>query len=93
MILSAQSIRYRCGIAHHAHPKRLVIEPFCERTVHEGMSYGLSSAGYDIRVLGKFTLLPGDFGLATTIEYIGMPPDLRSVITAPRRSTSRRAPP
>jgi dCTP deaminase len=54
MILSAQSIRRLCmpsgyylGINHK------LVEPFVERGVHEpsGKSFGLSSAGYDIRAL------------------------------------------
>ena len=45
MILSAQSIRARC---YAAAP---LITPFSERTVHKcGLSYGLSSAGYDVRL-------------------------------------------
>ena len=39
MILSAQSIR-----------KEALILPFYDRTVVNGMSYGLSSCGYDVRV-------------------------------------------
>ena len=39
MILSGQSIR-----------KRGIFTPFNERTKHNGMSYGLSMAGYDVRV-------------------------------------------
>ena len=35
MILSGQSIRKRC-----------IFTPFCERTRQNGMSYGLSAAGY-----------------------------------------------
>ncbi len=43
MILSAQSIRRRCVGGG-------MIRPFHERTVYTGKTYGLSSAGYDVRV-------------------------------------------
>ena len=63
MILSAQTIR-RYGI----------ITPFCERTVFNGLSYGLSSCGYDVRI-NEFMLFRGalQFGLASTIEHFEMP--------------------
>lgn len=44
MILSAQSIRSWC---QHIEP---MIDPFSERTVVNGKTYGLSAAGYDVRV-------------------------------------------
>lgn len=57
-VLSAQSIRYRCGRTMNQidlnismeRSLRMKIEPFCEAQQVNGMSYGLSSAGYDIRV-------------------------------------------
>jgi dCTP deaminase len=65
MILPAQSIR-----------KLKPILPFVERTVHNGMSYGLSHAGYDVRIAETVMLMPGDFCLASTIEEFSMPNDL-----------------
>lgn len=65
MILPAQTIR-----------KIKPILPFVERTVHNGMSYGLSHAGYDVRIAETNSLLPGQFFLASTIEEFFMPPDL-----------------
>lgn len=65
MILSAQSIR-----------KRRPVEPFHERTAHHGMTYGLSSAGYDVRIRERVVLRPGDFSLASTVERFTMPNDL-----------------
>jgi dCTP deaminase len=63
MILSAQSIR-RLGI----------ISPFSERTVVRGLSYGLSSCGYDVRVKETVVLRKGyAFSLASTIEHFDMP--------------------
>lgn len=74
MILSAQSIRARIGI-----------EPFCTRQTEFGMSYGLSSAGYDIRIklAGDSKVLivrPAQFFIATTIEYIAIPNDILGML-------------
>jgi len=74
MILSGQSIR-----------KRGIFTPFNERTKHNGMSYGLSMAGYDVRVKldgleDKITLHPGDFILAVTLEHFDMPSDVLGIV-------------
>ncbi len=74
MILSAQTILER--ILHHS----LIIKPFYERTVEHGMSYGLSAAGYDMRIKDGYALLPGAFQLATTVEYFEFPNDLRGIL-------------
>jgi dCTP deaminase len=66
VILAAQHIRNRVGM----------IEPFHERSISHGMSYGLSSAGYDVRIQQRIVLRPGDFTLASTIECFDMPDDL-----------------
>lgn len=65
MILPAQTIR-----------KLKPILPFHERKVQNGMSYGLSHAGYDVRIAETIKLLPGEFALASTIEEFFMPNDL-----------------
>jgi len=65
MILSAQTIR-----------KRGIFSPFCERTKEFGMSYGLSSAGYDVRISESFVLAPGASRLASTFEHFAMPNDV-----------------
>lgn len=65
-ILPAQMIRDRSGM----------IEPFVERSVSHGMSYGLSVAGYDVRVKQRCVLRPGDFMLASTVERFVIPRDL-----------------
>lgn len=52
------------------------VEPFCERTVFNGMSFGLSSAGYDVRVAEFLYLEPGEFRLASTVERFMMPDDV-----------------
>jgi dCTP deaminase len=65
MILPAQTIR-----------KLKPITPFRERTVINGMSYGLSHAGYDVRIAEAMVLLPGQFRLASTVEQFDIPNDL-----------------
>lgn len=69
MILSAQSIRRRKGI----------ITPFFERTISHGMSFGLSSCGYDVRIAQRYLLGTGrecGFMLASTIEHFDMPTNI-----------------
>jgi len=56
------------------------LEPFVERTVQNGMSYGLSYAGYDVRIRQNITLYPGDFSLASTIEHFHTPNDLVGIV-------------
>lgn len=55
-----------------------MIYPFVERTVQNGKSYGLSTAGYDVRLVladgaGVRLMKPGDFFLAATVERFDMP--------------------
>jgi dCTP deaminase len=69
MILSAQSIR-----------KAAIITPFNERTVYEGMSYGLSSCGYDIRLREDIYLYAGGFSLASSIEHFDMPTNIMAQV-------------
>ncbi len=72
MILSAQTISQWC---QGPHP---MIYPFHERTVVNGKTFGLSSAGYDVRAMVAFgnvqKLEPGGFVLAATQERFIMPP-------------------
>ena len=68
-VLSAQSIR-----------KRGIFEPFHERTVSHGMTFGLGPSGYDVRIAEDVTLSnsvygPFRFTLASTIEHFTMPID------------------
>ena len=65
MILPAQEIR-----------RRGIFTPFHERSVIRGRSFGLSSAGYDVRVRESLRLWPGDFVLASTLEHFNIPGDL-----------------
>lgn len=82
-ILSAQSIRKLC--LHNYDDKGNIvppmIEPFYERTVAHGMTFGLDSAGYDIRSNDDRWLLPF-FGSAKidAIERFNIPPNLKMKI-------------
>ena len=76
MIASGQTIR-ELGI----------FEPFSERTKHNGMTYGVGPAGYDVRVefdeegfVDAEHLMPGDFILASTIERFIMPKNVLGIV-------------
>jgi dCTP deaminase len=71
--LPAQTIRYLCE-----HIK--LIDPFFERTVHHGATFGLGPAGYDVRIAEDVALRPGEFSLASTIERFVMPDDLVAIV-------------
>ncbi|MCZ8100604.1 MAG: dCTP deaminase [Burkholderiales bacterium] len=83
MILSAQSIRFRCQ-PPHIKPGLIqgepLISPFHERSTAEGMSFGLSCHGYDVRVAEELHLSNGAFVLASTIERFNMPADLAGFV-------------
>lgn len=69
MILPAQAIRM-------VRP----IEPFHERTVAHGMTYGLGPAGYDVRIAQDLRLDPGDFALASTVERFDIPANIMAFV-------------
>lgn len=69
MILPAQTIR-RLGI----------VTPCYERTVEGGKTFGLSSAGYDVRIDQGVLVGSGQFKLASTVEYFEMPDDVLGVV-------------
>jgi len=73
LILPAQRIRMRCISAN-------MVQPFNERSVCYGMSYGLSPAGYDIRIGQDILLKPGKFALASSIERFNMPTDVLGTV-------------
>lgn len=75
MILSAQSIRQLCHNTDTA-----MISPFHERTVAHGMTFGLSTAGYDVRIKQDLYLEPGGFLLASTIEHFHIPNDILAIV-------------
>lgn len=70
-VLSAQTLRYIKPVS-----------PFVERTLHEatGTTYGLSSCGYDVRLDQGVVLAPGDFALASTLEYFTMQSDFVGIV-------------
>lgn len=79
--LSAQSIRARCLNPDGTLRDDALIEPFHERTVQEGRTFGLSGAGYDVRIRDRAVLGIGGYGksrfvLASTIERFRVPNDL-----------------
>jgi dCTP deaminase len=53
-----------------------MIVPFNERTTEAGMTYGLSAAGYDVRIDQTLSIKPGETALASTMERFHMPNDL-----------------
>jgi dCTP deaminase len=59
-----------------------IIEPFVERTQHvgTGTSYGMSYAGYDLRLDQNVRLRPGLTYLASTLERFTMPNDVMGVV-------------
>lgn len=76
MIASGQTIR-EAGI----------FDPFSERTKHNGMTFGVGPAGYDVRVefddsgvINHRCLKPGEFILASTIERFTMPTNLLGIV-------------
>jgi len=70
-VLSAQTLRYIKPVS-----------PFVERTLHEptGTTFGVSACGYDVRLDQGVVLLPGDFVLASTLEYFMMPKDVVGIV-------------
>ena len=68
-ILPAQMIRARCI-------QTGLVTPFYERTKLRGRSFGLSAAGYDVRIAQSISLAAGQFTLASTVEHFAMPNDL-----------------
>jgi dCTP deaminase len=65
MILSAQTIRQLALDG--------MIQPFFERTIRAGKTYGLGPCTYDMTIAQTLTLKPGEFALASTIEKVSMP--------------------
>lgn len=56
------------------------LEPFHERTKHNGMTFGVGPAGYDVRIDQDLDLVPGEFALASTVERFDMPNNLLGVV-------------
>lgn len=68
-IASAQTIR-----------KRQPILPFLERGIHNGKTFGLGPAGYDIRAAEDVSLFGGRFALGSSLEQFNMPNDMLAVV-------------
>ena len=66
MILPAQDIRDLCE-------QRGMVEPFHERAVSHGRTYGLGPCTYDVRLKQDLWLWPFWGRLASTIETFSMP--------------------
>jgi dCTP deaminase len=67
--LSAQTIR-----------RLSLVSPFHERAVQAGMSYGLSSASYDVRSAVDCILWPKCSRLIWTLEHINLPPHINGKV-------------
>lgn len=75
MPLSSQSIR-----AYHE-KGLLGITPFYpEKKMVNGLSFGLSANGYDVRCGQMIKLRPGDFEFVTIEEHMVFPPDLMGLL-------------
>lgn len=60
-VLSSQTIR-----------KRGIFTPFSERTIHNGISYGLSHAGYDVRIAENIILTKSGYCQCMTTNNHGI---------------------
>lgn len=66
-------------------PSQLILQwkplsPLVKRTDYLGYTYGLSPAGYDVRIAESLVLQPGAFALASTIELFDMPNNLLGIV-------------
>lgn len=86
MVLPAQKIRFLCSGAYGQRP---MVDPFYERTVANGMTFGLGPAGYDVRIKQRLTLMRGEFALASTVERFAVPTDVLAKV-ADKSSWARR---
>ncbi len=60
--------------------QRGLISPCVQRRVQRGMSYGVSAAGYDIRLAGDVCLPSRGFSLASSVEYFTIPADCMGMV-------------
>lgn len=85
MILPAQTIRKLCTPEQKGKKiTKPMVHPFSERTPSGGLTFGLSAAGYDVRIAESVDLYAVDggmgFQLASTIEQFCMPNDVLAVV-------------
>lgn len=85
MILSAQTIEERWYAAHERAKEDPILLPFFRRTQQTynsainhppSLSFGLSPAGYDIRIDRGLVIPAKGFALASSLERFNMPSDL-----------------
>lgn len=97
-VLSAQTIVdriYRSDVAFQPEGFKFIIDPFVEQPKQAcGMSYGLTGAGYDIRIgrlkppephkfkgeCHSWLLQPGEFMLAASLERFELPSDIQAIV-------------
>lgn len=72
-VLSAQGIRWYVE-------QTKMIEPFHERTRLHGLTFGLSSCGYDVRIAEDLCIDANEFVLASTIEQFKMPKHIMGIV-------------
>lgn len=56
------------------------VEPFVESQRQNGMSFGVSHCGYDVRCKDQVYLRSGDFALASTFERFVMPKNYVGIV-------------
>jgi len=78
-ILPAQAIRSLCNPPDFL-GLRPMVQPFHERTVINGMTFGVGPAGYDVRVAEDIHVGRGDFMLASTVEQFAIPDDVLAYV-------------
>jgi dCTP deaminase len=78
MILGGNYLR----AMHSEGSEEKILEPFCERTVEHGLSYGCGFASYDVRIDldHPMVLNKGDYRLAATVEHFTMPNWVSAVV-------------
>lgn len=74
MVVSHQTL---LNMAHYG---QAPITPFRLRQVHNGKTYGLGPAGYDIRAAEEVVIPPGGFRLGSSMESFNMPSDLLAYV-------------
>lgn len=74
-VLSSQSIRRLCLARNNP-----LITPFHERTVHNGMTFGLGASTYDVRNRTATEMRPFECRLLSTVERFCLPDNVRGMV-------------
>jgi dCTP deaminase len=70
------------GVLSPRHIRKVApLHPLHERSVVNGMSAGMSCAGYDIRIADDVTLWPKGHALAYSVERFDMPDHVIGILT------------